>query len=397
MFSVNTNAGSLAALQNISASNKILEQTQARINTGLKVSSAKDNAAIFSIAQKLRGDVAGYSAVNQSLDRALSETDVAIAAAEATSDLLIQMKELAVAAKDSSITAESRTTINDQFTEIRDQIGSIIGTAEFNGRNIINGSDNITAIIDPSGDTTLNAASNDLTLETLNLDTSSLTSIAGTPLSSGTAVSMAGTEFNAGTDSEFNAALRNLEADNGGDLGGETLSAGDGTTTNVDGQSFDTDYVDGVFAALGVTDQYSSARLDGSALPFVIDFRSDSVVYLVRDGANSYLTVGDPEADTGTADTNEAATATLTNIESAITTVNDTLSDLGSIATRLELQKSFSNTLTDTLNVGIGNLVDADLARESANFQAIQTKQQLGLQALSIANQAPQSVLSLFR
>ncbi|NVJ97578.1 MAG: flagellin, partial [Alphaproteobacteria bacterium] len=94
-FSVNTNAGAFAALQNLNSTTNMLNKTQTQINTGLKVASAKDNAAVFSIAQKLRGDVSGLNAVKSSLDRALSTIDVAVAAGEAVSDLLIEMKEKA--------------------------------------------------------------------------------------------------------------------------------------------------------------------------------------------------------------------------------------------------------------------------------------------------------------
>ena len=90
-FSVNTNAGALIALQNLNSTSSQLERTQNTINTGLKVANAKDNAAVFAIAQKLRADVAGLNAVKGSLDRAISTLDVGIAAGEAVSDLLVQM------------------------------------------------------------------------------------------------------------------------------------------------------------------------------------------------------------------------------------------------------------------------------------------------------------------
>ncbi|WP_425459743.1 flagellin [Hankyongella ginsenosidimutans] len=77
--------------------------------------------------------------------------------------------------------------------------------------------------------------------------------------------------------------------------------------------------------------------------------------------------------------------------------VNATLATFGSTSRQIDIQQQFATKLTDSINSGIGNLVDADLAKESARLQALQVKQQLGLQALSIANQAPQSVVSLFR
>ncbi len=273
-FSVNTNAGAFLALQNLNKTSSNLETTQSRINTGLKVSSAKDDAATFSIAQKLRGDVAGLNAVKSSLDRASSTIDVAIAAGEAVSDLLIDLKEKAVAAKDSGLDTASRTSLNDDFKQLRDQITSIVNNAEFNGTNVVeNGGGNVVAITNDDGSNTISIAAQDLSLTGTNVSISATTEIA---------------------------------------------------------------------------------------------------------------TAG-------------AASAAVANIESSIANVNTALSALGSGANRIELQQEFVGKLSDSIEVGIGNLVDADLAKESAALQSLQVKQQLGLQALSIANQAPSTVLGLFR
>ena len=273
-FSVNTNAGAFAALQNLNVTTKKLNTTQTQINTGLKVGSSKDNAAIFAIAQKLRGNVAGLNAVKGSLDRALSTLDVAISAGEAVSDLLIEMKEKVVAAKDPGLDDDSRTSLNDDFAQLRDQITSIVNNAEFNGTNAVkSGGDAISAITDETG-----TSDNQITVAAQDL------SLTGLGLASDTAIS-------------------------------------------------------------STTDASSAVDL----------------------------------------------------IESAIDTVNTALSTLGAGSKRLELQKDFTTKLSDAIEVGIGNLVDADLAKESANLQALQVKQQLGLQALSIANQAPSTVLGLFQ
>ncbi|MFC3051248.1 flagellin [Kordiimonas pumila] len=273
-FSVNTNAGAFAALQNLNKTNASLTTTQTQINTGLKVASAKDNAATFAIAQKLRADVSGLNAVKSSLDRAQSTIDVAIAAGEAVSDLLIELKEKAVAAKDSGLDTASRTSLNDDFKQLRDQITSIVDNAAFNGTNAVeNGGDAIIAITSDDGSNSITIAAQDL-------------SLAGSTV---------------------------------------TLTAGSSISTQ------------------------------------------------------------------------DLASTAVANIESSISNVNTALSALGSGAKRLDLQRSFVDKLSDSIEIGVGNLVDADLAKTSANLQSLQVKQQLGLQALSIANQAPGTVLSLFR
>ena len=270
-FSVNTNAGALIALQNLNRTNSQLEVVQNRINTGLKVSGAKDDASIFAIAQKQRAELGGLNAVKSSLDRATGAIDVALAGAEAVSDLLIQLKEKAVASRDQGNDSVSRGLLNNDYRQLVSQINTIVKNAEFNGLNALQAND-IVAIVDSNGQ-----SANAITVTAQDIDSTTL--------------------------------------------------------------------------ALATT------SINTSAL----------------------------------------ALAAVTAIDAAISTVNGALSALGAGGKRVEIVGVFIEKLSDAIEVGIGSLVDADLARESANLQSLQVKQQLGLQALSIANQAPGTVLSLFR
>jgi flagellin len=274
MATINTNVGAMVALQNLNATNRELEMVQNRINTGLSVSSAKDNGAVFAIAQNMRSDVAGLRAVQQSLDRAISTVDVSIAAAEGISDLLIEMKEKALAASDASLDTASRDALNEDFEALREQIATMVSNATFNGVNIVDGSDtSIAALADADG-------------------TSNIT------------------------------------------VDGEDLSLG-----------------------------------------------------------GSIVTI----ASTNNIDTLTEAGAMISTVETSLQNVNEALARLGTSSKKLEIHSTFVSKLSDALKTGIGNLVDADLAVESARLQSLQVKQQLGLQALSIANTAPQAVLALFR
>ncbi|MHA6287062.1 flagellin [Maricaulis sp. CAU 1757] len=272
-LSVNTNAGAMIALQNLNKTNMEMNQVQSRINTGLEVAGAKDNGGIYAIAQKMRSDVAGYGVVGQSLDMAVSITDVALAAGEAISDLLVEMKEKALAGSDTSLDAASRTALNEDFKALRDQITTIVSNADFNGTNLIDGS---------------------------------VTSI---------------------------SALANADGSN---------------TITVSDQNF---------------------SLAGGVVTVT--------------AAASFATAGD-------------ASTLVTTIETSLDNLNQSLAKLGTASKSLEVHNDFVTKLSDSLEKGIGNLVDADLAKESARLQSLQVKQQLGVQALSIANQAPQTILSFF-
>jgi flagellin len=273
-FSVNTNGGALVALQYLTATQGQLNQTQSHINSGLKVANARDDGAIYAIAQNQRASVAGYSAVINSINNATSSIDVALSAGQSISDLLIQLKTKALAAADSSLDTASRNALNSNFTALRDQITTIVKNAVFNGFNLVDGS------------------------------TTQITA----------------------------------------------LASADGSRR--------------------ITTAAQNMKLSGS----VVTLKS-----------------------TATISTQTKASTLVATIQTSLTNVNSALAKLSSGAAKFSIQATFSQKLSDTLTQGIGNLVDANMAAESAMLQSLQVKQQLGVQALSIANQAPQTILSLFR
>ena len=268
-MSVNTNVGAMLALQNLNKTNSMLETTQLHITTGLKVNGPKDDAATYAIAQRMRGDIAGMGAVKTALSNGEATVKVAITAGKAVADMLTEMKAKTVQANQAGLDTASRDALQNDFTSLRNQLETIVQTAEFNGKNLIT------------------------------TGASALT----------------------------------------------VLSTVDGSTISVTAQIMNA-------TALG---------LDTSTL----------------------------------ANASGAATA-LTSIDAAINSVTSSLASLGSSSKRIDVQSEFTVQLVDILKEGVGNLVDADLAEESASLQSLQIKQQLGVQALSIANSGPQSILALF-
>jgi len=379
-FSVNTNGGAFIALQNLNSTGQLLEQTQSRINTGLKVASAKDDAASFAIAQTIRGDLSGQRAAQNSLDRARSEVDIALAGAEAISDLLIQAREKAVAAKDDGLDNSSRDSLNDDYQQLLKQIDSIANNAVFNGKNLLTG-DSVNALTSADGSTSISASISNLTGASLGVDT---TSIASSTPTANTAVTVGfGAPFNSGDP--LNALNNYMEANFNSLYNNATLydqSTGNFTNSSGPDSSDQTAFAFGT--AFGVT---PGVLVSGGNFIYI----DSGSLYIEGSGASATFTANATSSSGGDAD------AAVTAIDAAIDTVNTQLSTLGSTANRLEIQQNFTGKLSDSLEIGVGNLVDADLAKESATLQSLQTKQQLGLQALSIANQAPGTVLSLFR
>ena len=274
MNSINTNYGGFVALQNLTETTKALRQTQDRISTGRTISSSRDNGAIWAIAQNLRAGSLSINAVRGSLDRAQSATDVALNAGSAVSDLLLQMKEAALAASDTSLDTASRSALNDQFKVLRDTLRRTVDNADYNGVNMIKaGGTIVSALASTRGGSYITVAPQNLSLGSANV----------------------------------------------------TVSVG---------ASFST--------------------------------AAEASTYLAR-------------------------------VTSSIETVNQRLGTLGAQSRALELHNGFMAKLKDTLDVGVSNLVDADLGRESALLQSLQARQQLGVQAFSIANQSSTILLGLFK
>ncbi len=396
-FSVNTNTGAFVALQNLSSTNRDLAEVQNRVNTGLRVSSAKDDSASYSIAQNLRGDVAGLSAVQTSLNRAKSSLDVAVQAGESISDLLNRAREIAVAASDNGLDATSRTALNNDFKSIVSQVGSVVSQAEFNGTNLIKATpDSISAITAVKQNSTvdrislagvdLNANGTSATLrasaatQTVANSESLATTLAAGGNKSNSAFVRSTIETTNGIDFvnentiEVDLSVINAQADGAVDItvGGRTYEGAAGTVAN----SANTGKVQLSVSAL------STAAAGGGAFTYTTT------------GAASGNAASLSEIDLTNATDRSLAVAVVDNFKA---NVNATLASFGSTSRQIDIQQQFATKLNDSINSGIGNLVDADLAKESARLQALQVKQQLGLQALSIANQAPQSVVSLFR
>ena len=272
--SINTNASALVALQNLGATQMDLQETQNIISTGKKINTAKDNGAIWSIANTMQGKVDSLDSVMDSLNRAQSTIDVAMSAGQQVADLLTQMKAKALAASDTSLDTTSRQALNEDFKSLRDQITKVVTNADFNGINMVeSGGTTIYALANDTGSTKLTVAAEDLS------------------------------------------------------LGGSNIT-------------------------LSATASFATAS---------------------------------------------AASAYISTLNTDLENVNTALTKLGTGSNALADHLKFVQSLQNSLTTGISDLVDADMASESAKLQALQTKQQLGVQALSIANQSTSIMLSLFR
>lgn len=403
MTSILTNNGAMVALQTLKSVNANLAETQTQISTGKTVASAKDNSAVWAISKVMESDVTGFQAISDSLSLGESTVAVAANAAETITDLLTQMKEKIVSAQGSNV---DRSKINDDVTALKNQIDSVVSAAQFNGLNLVDGSTGSTSILasldrDSSG----NVTASSITVNAQDLSTGGYTandifsgSSAG---SSGDGDTVALVLDNGGGNEQIEIAENGASFVTGDKV---SLTVGDQTvsyTVTADDAAATTT-ADIVAVALkskidelgisGLTVDYDSSTAG------TLDFTNAGGVDLSVSGQFTNAGSGGLGAMAGIdVSTAGGATSALATVESLIDTAITAAASFGSSQGRIETQADFVSSLTDALKSGIGSMVDADMEEASARLQALQTQQQLAIQSLSIANQAPQSILSLFR
>lgn len=512
MSSILTNNSAMVALQTLKSINNDLSKTQAMISTGKEVGSAKDNSAVWAISKVMESDVRGFRAISDSLSLGQSTVAVARNGAETVTELLTSMKEKIVAAQGKNV---DRTKLQADVTALTDQIKSVVGAAQFNGLNLLKGTEDVDVLssLDRAGDGTVAVSNITVNRQDLSFDAGTYgtgadlggnvaTTLGGSRAADGTGgtfssganvltATVAGTvtegetynfqvagktvsfvttttavaDLAAGLTSALNAAgITDISATVASDVitinstskfadvtvntsgtgaatfalqangntaaaattNSQTISAraseltfsttagvseGDGYRATIGGVNYD--YIAGkgetfedvarglktIIDGAGLANITTNVQQDATTGAWTLQIDNDGpALTLADDGrAGGTATGGLAGLDNIDVRDDDSVKAALANIETMINTSIDAAASFGSSQGRIETQGSFISKLTDSLRSGIGALVDANMEEASARLQALQVQQQLGVQSLSIANQAPQSILSLFR
>jgi flagellin len=510
MSSILTNNSAMVALQTMKQINHNMGKVQQEISTGKTVATAKDNAAVWAISKVMESDVKGFKGISDSLGLGSSTISVARQATETVTDLLTEIKGKVVSAQEENM---DREKIQADITALRSQIASVVGSAQFNGLNMLEGTDdvNILSSLDRSGS---GVTASEITVARQDLGTGAGTYGSGTSLATNSvvqnsatavasagetaAITFAGTWAAADTAqltvggvvlnhtaagaavadlaTHFASAINalglegvtatnalgvltitskrafegfsvaqtattagngtsDITAVNGGAPAGAnsaasstirqraedialsttaTVNEGDGYRVTVGSSSYSyvagkgesmEDVARGLKIAIdndgptGVTTKVTQDATTG-AWSLSVDndgTGSTSLGFSVTGNAGGTAAGGLFGLDSIDVRTDAGASSALTNIETMIDESIDAAAAFGSSQKRIDIQKDFIGKLSDALKSGIGALVDADMEEASARLQALQVQQQLSTQALSIANQAPQNILALFR
>ncbi|MET0707074.1 MAG: flagellin [Tardiphaga sp.] len=411
-----TNSSAMTALQTLRTVNANLATTQNRISTGYRVSTASDNAAYWSIATTMRSDVQALGAVQDALGLGAATIDTMYTGLTGTVDVVSSIKSKLVAARTPGV---DRGKIQSEITELQKQLKNTADSAVFNGENWISGDStsasynatkSVVSSFSRAGGTikidTLSVDLGGIKLYDANLDTAyaAQTFPTATTAAYDAATDVGGNiTVTVGTAAAINIAIAaetSLSdiATSINKLGIEGLSVGvaaDGTTLSFKSRNDANVVIDASVAGLGAAVTLTALAAPVDTKKGVLDGTYDAY------NGTSWETFSVSAIDISELTDNAADLAKLetyiAGVEDAFAKITDSATNLGAIKNRIGLQQNFVKTLTDSLDRGIGQLVDADMNAESTRLQALQVQQQLGIQALSIANSGSQSILSLFK
>jgi len=417
MSSILTNNSAMVALDTLRGINKSLAGVQSEISTGKKIATSTDNAAIWSISTVMESDVKSFDQISDSLNLGSATVGVARAASNEVTSLLQDAKSLIVAANDPSVSDSDRSKYQTDIAELTKTVGSIVDSASFNGQNLLKGAGSIEVLssLNRQDDGTVTAGKVTVNRQDLSIQTAQTASAA---VAGGTAASGGDGYLTIGTASLGNGNTSLITIDGGAGAVTEgstyklTVGGTDVTYTALAGDDINavatglsaavTDEAAG-FSAV-VTTPATDAAADNATFTITNDtagasqaINGQETVIAARDAIEGRDAGGLAALSEIDVSTTQGATDALAAVDSLLQTAIDSTAQFGSKQKRIDLQNEFVTTLKDSLKTGIGAMTDANLEEASARLQSLQVQQQLGVQALSIANQGPQQLLALFR
>jgi flagellin len=381
---INTNILSLTAQRNVASNEASLGTAIERLSTGLRINSAKDDAAGLAISERFTSQIRGQTIAERNANDAISFSQVAEGALGVISNALQRIRELAVQSLNDSNTAENRASINEEVQQLVEEVARVADGTTFNGRSILDGSiGTLNFQVGAERGQTLgisgvNATASELknvfkvAEGTVDLVNSFPTGLADLTLKGGAPGSEVVT-FDLSDASDADDVVQIIN-DKMSDTGIQA-------SLNTDGELELADASGNSFTIGGTAATITALGLDNGATPPVQVAQTDDeravadISVTTRDGANSALAV----------------------LDTAIDQVTSMRANLGAIQNRLENVVEVLSTSRENLSEARSRIRDADYAAETANLTRAQILQQAGLSSLAQANAAPQSVLSLLQ
>jgi len=380
MLSMNTNAGASSALRALRSVHSDLASVQTRLSTGLKIASPKDDGGMWGMANGLRADLVGLGSQMGSIGRTVSTLEVTLAALDGISDIVMEMRETALAMSDTSLDTASFAALEADYKALFEQTVKMAQSATFNGINLLDGS---TLSLEPQG------------LDPI--ESGNLVSLLQTGVSSNPAAvdvfgivnnysSTVTGSFSGISDGTFSGDVwGNVSGIVNGDFNGDIYGNFDGIMHgNFNGTLY------GSFS--GIMNGAVNGTIHNGAVapPNPFTFAEEHAAF-ENDISGSFTGIDVPAFSDAAAYQGKA-----TSLGTLLSAIGQISARMGTTLRAAETQQAFLSGKSDVFEAARGNLIDTDLARDSARLSALQTREQLVVQAMSIANAAPSMLTRLF-
>ncbi len=382
MTTINTNVMSMTAQRNLGTTSSSLATSMQRLSSGLRVNSAKDDAAGLAISERMNAQVRGLNVVARNANDGISLAQTAEGALGKVGDMLQRMRELAVQSANASNNGSDRTALQAEVTQLRQEIDRVAKTTSFNGTKLLDGS---------FANATFQVGAN--AGEGIAIDSivsANSTALGNTSLATSTSAINDGTALGA-----IAAGALTVRGVALGPVSVATTAAGRNTQVvdAINAKSSDT----GVFARV-------TYNAGGTATGFEVF--SDTAITAASFVGFGATTTGAAPADSAAATSQlddisvnsfGDAQKALKVIDTAINSINSSRADLGALQSRFENAVANIQITGENISAARGRIVDADFAKETSNLSRAQILQQAGTAMVAQANQAQQGVLSLLR
>ena len=395
-MSINTNVVSINAQRNLGLSGSSLATSMQRLSSGLRVNSAKDDAAGLAIAERMNTQVKGLAVASRNANDGISLAQTAEGALGKVGDMLQRMRELAVQSGNATNSKTDREALQAELKQLRDEVDRVAKTTSFNGAKLLDGSFTgaVFQVGANSGDNiTVGALAN------TKVDKLGKTVYAESKTAALTAANMSSM---AAAIQSSAAAAREITIKGANGVSVTATIAQDESVTSDEALGKVIQAINSKTADTGVTAFLEVDSAGAKTIAFRATANGSNLASgvtvsgagLASQALTQTTTVGIDKMDIGT---QKGAWEALQQVDKAIDKVNTARGELGAIQTRFEKTVENIDIQNENLTAARGRVVDADFAQETANLSRTQILQQAGTAMVAQANQLPQQVLSLLR
>jgi flagellin len=395
-LTINTNIASLNAQRNLNISQGDLNTSMERLSSGLRINSAKDDAAGLAISDRMTSQINGLTQAARNANDGISLAQTAEGALQESTNILQRIRELAVQSANDTNSSSDRSSLNDEVTQLKAELDRIAETSEFNGRKVIDGSmSNATFQVGANAGTnqTISFAISGATASDLSIDNlTTITAASATMTATAGSTGFNATAATAGAEGNY-VSIRVINDD--AVTGSSVVANGNVVTftANLDSTTGSFDTFGEISALIASAGTVASSLLTMGAGSTAASIEG---TWTLTGGVDAGLE-GTRTIDEVSVATRQEASITIESVDSALEEIDTIRGGLGAIQNRFESTISNLNNVSENLSAARSRIQDADIAMETSAMTKSNILQQAGVSILSQANQTPQLALQLLQ